>query len=566
MRPCTGCRVKPVAYCGRAFCYDCVPRARTKPWRCKRCGTGTDYYSAGLCRRCHRSGPVRESCLDCLAWGVTRRNGWLCQACRGWRRRFDQPRECPSCRRCVVVNARGYCRLCCRQANLVRPQHRSIDVLHANGTGQQLFLVDLFRQKRLEPQQPEAPPTAWPGRYPVDFEQMLLFDVIRDLNAGRQQGFPAPPLPDLTAALEHAVIDHASRHGWGEGLIDQTCAGIRVLLTVQDTPGARITYSQVDALRQLPWAGVQPVVEILVATGMLDDDRAPPLHDWFATHTTGLPEPMTGELRQWFLVLRDGGTTSPRTRPCTISTVRLYVAAVTPALRAWAEAGHESLREISRRDVLDVLPTDDAVRRTHTITALRSLFRLLRARHAVFANPITRIKRPQAQTIQPLPMELRHVREAINSAHPARAALAVLIAFHAPRNSHLRAARLTDLRDGRLLLPDHTVLLAEPVRERLAAWLDERADRWPDTINPHLFINKNTAVRTCPVSSGWISATIGIPARTIRQDRILDEALATRGDIRRLCDLFGLTVGTATRYASPAEQDERFSSPTRGPG
>lgn len=68
-----------------------------------------------------------------------------------WHRRFDEPRQCPSCQRVVLVNARGYCRLCCRQANRVRPAHRSMDVSDANRHGQQLFIADLFRQKRPTP-------------------------------------------------------------------------------------------------------------------------------------------------------------------------------------------------------------------------------------------------------------------------------------------------------------------------------------------------------------------------------------------------------------------------------
>jgi hypothetical protein len=36
-------------------------------------------------------------------------------------------------------------------------------------------------------------------------------------------------------------------------------------------------------------------------------------------------------------------------------------------------------------------------------------------------------------------------------------------------------------------------------------------------------------------------------AQAIREDRILDEAIAT-GDVRRICDLFGLTVEAALRY------------------
>lgn len=92
-------------------------------------------------------------------------------------------------------------------------------------------------------------------------------------------------------------------------------------------------------------------------------------------------------------------------------------------------------------------------------------------------------------------------------------------------------------------------MLADPVRQRLNSWLAERARRWPNTINPHLFITQRTAVRTTPVCSVWISDKVGVIPQKIREDRILNEALATGGDVRRLADLFGISVGTAQRYA-----------------
>lgn len=48
-------------------------------------------------------------------------------------------------------------------------------------------------------------------------------------------------------------------------------------------------------------------------------------------------------------------------------------------------------------------------------------------------------------------------------------------------------------------------------------------------------------------------------AQRIREDRILHEAIATHGDVCRLCDLFGISVATAQRYvdviAKPNEHD-----------
>lgn len=547
-RPCAGCGTKPIAYAGRQYCYDCVPRVWKRPPRCKRCGSETDYYTAGRCRRCHRSAAYVDSCLDCLAWGVTRHNKWLCQACRGWRARFGSPEQCASCRRHLVVNARGYCRLCSRQAQLLRPAHRSIDVRAANRAGQQLFIADTFRQRRSPAGAPRKFTTAWPGQYPVAHRQQILFDAERDLLAGRARGFPDPPLPDLAAALDRAVDDHAARHGWRDSLTGATRHGIQVLLALQDTPGAPVSFSEARLLSQLRSHSVQPAVEVLATVGMLDDDRQAPLESWFARQATGLAEPMAAELRQWFVVLRDGSTAPPRSNPRTQATIRAYVAAVIPPLRAWTGAGHQSLREITRDDIA-ALAVRDAHHHRQTVAGLRSLFRLLKARRVVFVNPAARTSPGPVTTTQPLPLDTTALRAALDNTDPAKAALTALIAFHAPRVGHLRQARITDVRDGRMFLPGQTILLAAPVRQRLSLWLDERARRWPNTINPHLFINRYTAVRTCPVSHAWIASTLDIPATAIREDRILNEAIAGAADLRRLCDLFGLSIDAAMRYA-----------------
>jgi hypothetical protein len=89
-----------------------------------------------------------------------------------------------------------------------------------------------------------------------------------------------------------------------------------------------------------------------------------------------------------------------------------------------------------------------------------------------------------------------------------------------------------------------------------AAGHGERARRWPNTVNPHLFVNLHSAVRTGPVHAVWITNTIGISAQVIREDRILNEAITTRGDVRRLCDLFGLTIGGATRDTAVLEHSD----------
>ncbi|MEU0074116.1 hypothetical protein ABZ027_31945 [Streptomyces sp. NPDC006332] len=132
--------------------------------------------------------------------------------------------------------------------------------------------------------------------------------------------------------------------------------------------------------------------------------------------------------------------------------------------------------------------------------------------------------------------------------------MSALVIFHALTSKELRTTMTTDLRDGRLFLPTRTVLLAAPVRDRIAAYLNYRNSRWARTPNPHLFLSQTTACGVEPVSNVWINDVLGIPADRLRVDRLPHEAEATGGDPRRICDLFGLSVGAALRYTSIVDQ------------
>lgn len=134
--------------------------------------------------------------------------------------------------------------------------------------------------------------------------------------------------------------------------------------------------------------------------------------------------------------------------------------------------------------------------------------------------------------------------------------IAALVAFHALAPHQVRDLMLTDVRDGYLHLNGRTIPLADPVRIRLRAYLDYRAARWPATANPHLIIHYNNATHCGPVQADWITHRLGISAQALREDRILHELHATGGDIRRLCDLFGLSIAGAERYAATMFDNE----------
>jgi hypothetical protein len=109
---------------------------------------------------------------------------------------------------------------------------------------------------------------------------------------------------------------------------------------------------------------VQPILDILAAVDMLEDDREPAIFAWYHRQAAGLPEPMAEEMGVWFDVLHNGSTTPPRSHPMPPATVRLRISYVMPALKAWAGAGHESLREITRDDVQGLAPARGKPSRT----------------------------------------------------------------------------------------------------------------------------------------------------------------------------------------------------------
>ena len=543
------------------YCYGCLPGGPFTPPRCIRCGSAGNYYSAGMCRRCHPYAPQHvDSCRDCYAWGVTRTNEWLCWGCRYWRRTYPAG-TCVACHRQVPVNPGGACRLCWRQAVSLRKTTTGLSIVEANKGGTQLFFANMHSTRlaarrerdatrgRSRPAAAGRPARAQvPPFRPATHRQLVLFEMPRDLKAGQGRGFPEPALPALADALTAAVTGHAAAHGWGPKTIWGARRGIMILLGLQDTPGAPLRSSDIHTLHQLGLP-IRPVLDVCDQAGVLEDDRPPLITGWFREQIRGLPGPMATELGVWFRVMTRGSATPPRRRPRAEITTRIHLRWVLPTLRGWAAAGHQSLREVTRADVLAALPPAGNPRSTLG-QGLRSVFTILKTEKVIFTNPAAGVPTGPHETRYPLPAKVATIRDALNSPNPACALLTALAAFHGLRTGELRAIKLTDTRDGRLHLGGRIIPLAEPVRTRLAAYLGDRSRRWPRTANPHLFINHATAGSTRPFGSRWLGLLLPVPVRIIREDRILHEIHATGGDVRRVCDLFGLTVAGAMRYAA----------------
>jgi integrase len=442
---------------------------------------------------------------------------------------------------------------------MLRPGNHALTVAEAARYGHQLFFADMFIQRgqRRPARDKRVPVRPAPLGLPP-WRQLRLFDMARDLSwrGYRTAGLAERADPALIAAIDPVVRDRAARYGWSKATAWEVRTGVRVLIGFIDGPGAVITATDAAVLAgtELP---VGKSVDVLAEAGMIEDDRIPAIESWLARQADGLPEPMADELERWFAIMLHGTRTPPRRQPRAQITARLHLTWAMPALRAWAQAGITSLREVSAADVRAVLPPSGNPRSTLG-AGLRSILTVLKQQKVIFANPVAWIRTGYHEPPQPLPADLALVREALESPDPARAAIVALVAFHGLRAGQIRALLLTDVRDGRLYLRDRTVLLAGPARVRLAAWLDYRARHWPCTANPHLLVTRRSALALNPVGDRWVKLKTGIPGgvQAIREDRILHEAHASGGDIRRLCDLFGMSVSAAERYTATLDHPD----------
>ncbi|MCP5112494.1 MAG: hypothetical protein GY953_16840, partial [bacterium] len=138
-------------------------------------------------------------------------------------------------------------------------------------------------------------------------------------------------------------------------------------------------------------------IDVLADAGLLIDDRTSAIDRYFTRQISGLPTPMTAQLRIWFDVMINGSSVAPRRRPRDPKTAKLHIRAAAPILRIWAAQGHDSLAEIETNDIIAVLPAPGP-RRHLTDQGLRSIFGILKARKQVFTNPTNGLPHTRTNT------------------------------------------------------------------------------------------------------------------------------------------------------------------------
>ncbi len=571
---CVACQAKRVAWSKPRvdFCYDCLPGGPLVPPPCSGCGSGS-YYNNGLCVACHPRGPEHVmSCLGCLAWGVTRTYRSRCWTCRWWKTHYVEG-ACVCCGRHSFLSEQRVCRLCWEQARTLRQPGRAVDLADAACYGQQLFFANIQSSRHAPLRRVEV---FTPGRPlprlskighgqrfdPAPWSQLALFEsnlapaVVVERAGGADSA--------LMRYCDEVVRDHADAHGWSRKQTNDVRRSLRLVEVLQHTPNSKINATDVVKLPGLKGnVSAQSTLDVLAAAGLLNDDRITPAERYFNTQIARLPPAMTAQLRTWFDVMINGSTTTPRRHPRDPATARLHIRAIAPIARVWASQGHDSFVDIERADILAVLPQRGPGR--HSIEqGLRSLFRILKSRKLVFVDPIRSMPVTDSNNTIPLPLDTATIRTALNSPNAADALAIALVAFHALTSREVRAIRITDIADGRLRIDNRLIPLAAPVLPRLAAWLHYRAAIWPNTANMHLIINRRTGPRLTPVSRSFPWIQIGMAPQTLREDRILDEVRATGGDVRRICELFNLSVLGAMRYTGVLDDTDTTGSGTQG--
>ncbi|MER6021857.1 hypothetical protein [Streptomyces anulatus] len=146
----------------------------------------------------------------------------------------------------------------------------------------------------------------------------------------------------------------------------------------------------------------------------------------------------------------------------------------------------------------------------------------------------------------------------------------VLVCVHALSGTDMRHLLLTDLDLSRERLivrrpgKRHIIYLDELTYRCASAWLRGGHRRWPVTTNPHLLINRWTAVDTThsPIGAAFtnIFRPTGLTMPTLRQDRIRDEAFEV-DDPLHLMRLFGISSQTAMRYITAAHPERTAKLP-----
>ena len=239
--------------------------------------------------------PVKvASCPDCLAWGVTARYGWMCVACKSWREKYGTDGRCATCGRNVPVSPDGSCRLCHKHRNLAARllgrRIGTVTLAEANAHGQQLFIAGTWRPAgtiRREYVKKTVPADMSLLR-PVTHRQLVLSTCPVTCAWGSGTSSRRPPTLRWRQRSTSSSATTPPRTAGPGAIPPRIQRAIRIMLGIQDTPGAPIRRSDVMLLTRIKHSAAA-VAEVIAAAGMLEDDIEPPVVRWFNADRRACP-------------------------------------------------------------------------------------------------------------------------------------------------------------------------------------------------------------------------------------------------------------------------------------
>ncbi|MGH9028234.1 MAG: hypothetical protein ACRDV4_01250, partial [Acidimicrobiales bacterium] len=360
----------------------------------------------------------------------------------------------------------------------------------------------------------------------------------------------------LPGELGFALVDFGSERGWPSELTERVAEAVASLLS--ESHNGPVDEAALSSLvkRRLP---IRHTRDFLVAEGLASSAEQASTSAWLEGRLAALGATIAEEVRIWVAVLAGSSTRAPARTPVTM---RTYLTVAQGPLVAFS-AQYSSLREVRPEDVHAQLEPLTGSTRAMTGTALRSLFRTLKARRAIFADPTARLhpgRGPEQAVLGLEPEVRRHLLDSVERVDHRLVVL--LIGVHALTRRQVMHLALSDIGpEAASITVGSTRRILDPLtREHLIAWLTLRERRWPRTGNPYVFVNKHTALGLGHINQSVVTTIFaGLPttASDLRTDRLVSEAASCGGDALHVARLFGLSPRTAMHYCADTTASDR---------
>lgn len=526
----------------------------SRPRHCDNCGLLRRQVAKGLCANCYRMSRLHDGlCPGCHEVRPIEGEHELCETCH--RRSRVRAGTCTDCHRDVARLYGRRCRQCQRRASNANGRCRDCGDTGEIITGRCKNCYEHARRHDT-------------GICPACGQRFPLgADGVCRMCANQRRAMHVRTHPTGKLVLAQ-LTRYGKAHGWSPDVLTTARGSLRAILAAGDALGTPPWTG--DAIKTLlatrgghrTGTAFQRLVDFLTEEGLVTPTTGASFELWLDARLADLPAQISVELRVWIDRLLGRG---PRPRkPLQDSTIRSYIWILTEPIAAWSST-YDSLRQVSSEDVDGRLKMFSGAKRGLAASAMRSLFATLKTQRIIFVNPTGHLSGHNIETAAPIGLRPdERTRLLAAKLRPDERLMVLLAGVHAMRAGEIVALRIEDvnLTAGTMTVSCRTRALDSLTRQHLTAWLEYRRQRWPDTANPHLLINHQTANTVTPVATGYLGATfrkLGLTAHRLRVDRFLDEVHNGNADPLRFAHLFGVTAPTALHYCADATAIDRHT-------